>query len=103
MMPVRRVRRPLPSALAKHPGYKKAGRGRRRDTRSDDSGDSIAAVAATLEPAVSCCAEHRSHPTLFVAVVALSAVAFVGQALTLTATDDAIAVASFAATCPTPR
>ena len=52
---------------------------------------------------MNCHAAHHSRPTLFVAVVALSAVAFVGQALTLTATDDTIAVASFAATCPTPR
>jgi hypothetical protein len=42
---------------------------------------------------VTCCAAHRSRPTLFVAVVALSAVAFVGQALAAAASADATAVA----------
>lgn len=51
---------------------------------------------------MNCCASHRSRPTLFVAVVALSAVAFVGQALAASATD-AMAVASLAAASATPR
>lgn len=52
---------------------------------------------------MNCCASHRSRPTLFVAVVALSAVAFVGQALTASATDDAVTVASLAVASATPR
>ncbi len=56
-----------------------------------------------LEPAVSCCAEHRSHPTLFVAVVALSAVAFIGQALAAPTSNDATAVAAHAAAVASPR
>ncbi len=30
---------------------------------------------------MTCCTEHRSHPVRFLVVVALAAVAFVGQAL----------------------
>jgi len=58
--------------------------------------------AATQEHPVNCCASHHSRPTLFVAVVALSAVAFVGQALAASATD-AMAVVSLAAASATPR
>ena len=46
---------------------------------------------------MTCCAPHRSRPTLFVAVVALSAVAFLGQALAVPTTVDATAVAAHAA------
>jgi len=52
---------------------------------------------------VNCCATHRSHPTLFVVVVALSAVAFVGQALTASAGTDATAVAARTAAFASPR
>nr|HET7858791.1 hypothetical protein [Caldimonas sp.] len=52
---------------------------------------------------MSCCAEHRSHPTLFVAVVALSAVAFIGQALAAPTSNDATAVAAHAAAVASPR
>ena len=52
---------------------------------------------------MNCCASPHSRPTLFVAVVALSAVAFVGQAFAAAATGDATAVAVHAAAFATPR
>lgn len=52
---------------------------------------------------MNCCAAHRSFPTLFVAVVALSTVAFFGETLTAPATVDATAVAAHAAALATQR
>ena len=52
---------------------------------------------------MNCCASHHSRPTLFVAVVALSAVAFVGQAFAAAAAGDATAVAAHAAAFAAPR
>ena len=37
---------------------------------------------------MTCCTDHRSHPVRFFAVVVLSAVAFVGQALGTSAFAD---------------
>jgi hypothetical protein len=52
---------------------------------------------------VNCCAAHHSRPTLFVAIVALSAVAFVGQAFAAAATVDTAAVAAHAVALARPR
>ena len=52
---------------------------------------------------MTCCAAHRSRPTLFVAVVALSAVAFLGQALAASASGDATVLAAHAAALASPR
>jgi len=51
---------------------------------------------------VSCRTAHRSPATLFVAVVALSAVAFVGQALASVGTEMTT-VAAHAAALAAPR
>ena len=42
---------------------------------------------------MTCCSAHRDRPTLFIVVVALSAVAFLGQAIGTPATDAATALA----------
>jgi hypothetical protein len=52
---------------------------------------------------VSCRTAHRSPATLFVAVVALSAVAFVGQALAASASTEMTTVAAHAAALAAPR
>ncbi len=49
------------------------------------------------------CAARRSRPTLFIAIVALSAVAFLGQVLAASVGSDATAVAAYAATIGTSR
>ena len=46
---------------------------------------------------MTCCAAPRSRPTVFIATVLLSAVAFIGQAFTLPAIVDPSAVAVHAA------
>jgi hypothetical protein len=52
---------------------------------------------------VNCCAAHRSFPTLFVAIVALSAVAFFGETFAAPATVDATAVTAHVAALATRR
>ncbi|MBV9889897.1 MAG: hypothetical protein JO090_03310 [Rhizobacter sp.] len=45
---------------------------------------------------MTCCAARRSRPNLFVAIVALSAVAFIGQAFATPAPDATTAIAALA-------